>query len=167
MEGFHSGEEGLGKGGVVSGEDLVADGDGNDLSGGDVGLDVGADPGEGFVGITDFGDAAVREADDELDAAVREGAEDGRNGVVELDASDVDGAEKRGGFTTTTSYIPLYQHQCTYSEPPPHISYFPIELKRRLAKRKGSTTRLWGSTGAICRPDQRTAAFATPVDFVG
>lgn len=88
----------MGKGGVVSGEDLVADGDGNDLSGGDVGLDVGADPGEGFVGITDFGDAAVREADDELDAAVREGAEDGRNGVVELDASDVDGAEERGDF---------------------------------------------------------------------
>lgn len=98
MEVVHGGDEAAGeRGGVGPSKDLVADSDGGDLGGWVECLDVGADPGEGLVGISsDGGETTVWKTDDELDAAVGEGMEDGRVSVIEADTADADGGEEAG-----------------------------------------------------------------------
>lgn len=85
-------------GGVVAGQDLVSDGDGGDFGGREIALDVRFDPGGGLRRIAHLREAFVAEADDELDARVREGAEDAGIGVVQLDLPDADGLEDRDDF---------------------------------------------------------------------
>ena len=92
VEALHRREEVPGKRGAVdAGEHLVADGEEGDLGGRERGGNVGADPGGGAVGGGDSGKALVRDADDELDARVGEGADGGGVSIVESDAADAQG----------------------------------------------------------------------------
>lgn len=83
------------EGGVVGGEDLVADGDGGDVGVGEEGLDVGLDPGESVLGVPHLGQELVAQADRELDAGPGEGAEDALVRVVELDPGRPDRLHQR------------------------------------------------------------------------
>ena len=92
---FHGGYEESGRVVRVD-EDLVPDGNGFDLGGGEVLGDVGAEPrvGVGLVGGCG-GEVLVGERDDDVYARVGERGEDGRVGVVELDSVDALGFEQR------------------------------------------------------------------------
>lgn len=94
VEGLHCREKGSDQDRVVAGEHLVADGDGGDPGGGQVGLEVGFHPSEGGGGGDEAWYAPVGKADDDLHAGAGEGAEDGGVGVVKLDAGGSQGEEE-------------------------------------------------------------------------
>ncbi|PON65453.1 hypothetical protein PanWU01x14_117670 [Parasponia andersonii] len=89
VDGLHCREEKRHQLGVVRVEDLVSDRDGGDLGLGEVRGEVGLDPRLGFDWVGHVLEVLVAEADDEVDLGIREGAEDVRIGVVELDSADV------------------------------------------------------------------------------
>lgn len=92
---LHCGEEVGGEGGVVEGEDLVADEDGGDFSGWEVRLDVGFHPCLCLLWVLHLGEKLVAEAYHELHSGAGERRENARIGVVELDLGGADAFHQR------------------------------------------------------------------------
>ena len=76
LDGGHDGDQGLDKDGVVAEEDLIVDGDSDDLCFREVGFDVVADLREGSSGVASARDGAVEVVDEEFDVGAGEGLED-------------------------------------------------------------------------------------------